>query len=145
MGRKASNVVNAEVNRLRRILEENPGKLDQDLMIELGIKKATFYRYKNRIRQQDIATWNEIAKETTQESSLKIMNALDFASRISKAIASDPLSEDRARLEATKQLIQNNVWRMQLLERGPKLLPRLEEKVIEEDATSETTMESIQQ
>jgi len=141
MGRKPSQVVNAEINRLRRILEENLDKSDQDIMLELGIKKTTFYRYKERIRQQDKETWLEMAKESMEERSAKIMKAIQFAEKGYKEIAYNPAADQRTRIEAFKQVIQANVWAMQLLERGPKIMPKLEAKLVE----SETSMESIRE
>jgi hypothetical protein len=130
MGRLPSQVVNAEISRLRRYLQDNLDKNDEEIIQALGIKRRTFYNYKEAIRDQDKAAWNEMAKETLEERSKKIMDAIEFANKIDKEIAETP-GDGRARVQAANQLIQNNVWAMQLLERGPKIMPKLEAKVIQ--------------
>jgi hypothetical protein len=129
MGRKPNQTINAEINRIRRYFEENIGKSDQQAIQELEINARRFYRYKEKIREQDKAAWAEMAKETFEERSKKIMDAIEFANKIDKEIAETP-GDGRARVQAANQLIQNNVWAMQLLERGPKIMPKLEAKVI---------------
>jgi hypothetical protein len=130
MGRLPSQQVNAEINRIRRYLQDNLDKNDEEIIQALGIKRRTFYNYKEAIRNQDKAAWLEMAKETLEERSKKIMDAIEFANKIDKEIAETP-GDGRARVQAANQLIQNNVWAMQLLERGPKIMPKLEAKVIQ--------------
>jgi len=142
MGRKPNQVVNAEINRLRRIIEDSIGtnKSDQDIIQELDIKERTFYYYKERIREQDKAVWYEMAKESLEERSGKIMKAMDYAQKVYKDIA-DNSPDHKARIQAANQIVQNNVWALQLLERGPKIMPKLEAKVIHIEP--ETNQESI--
>jgi hypothetical protein len=96
-------------------------------MQELEIKRRTYYMYKAAIREQDRDAWKEMAKETLEERSKKIMDAIEFANKIDREVAEES-EDDRARVQAANQLIQNNVWAMQLLERGPRIMPKLEEK-----------------
>jgi hypothetical protein len=130
MGRTPNQTVNAEINRIKRYLDDNIGKSDHDIIQELGIKERRFYYYKERIREREKEAWKEMAKETIEERSKKIMDAIEFANKIDKEIAETP-GDGRARVQAANQLIQNNVWAMQLLERGPKIMPKLEAKVIQ--------------
>jgi hypothetical protein len=58
------------------------------------------------------------------------MDAIEFANKIDKQVALES-ADDRARVQAANQLIQNNVWAMELLERGPRIMPKLEGKVIQ--------------
>jgi hypothetical protein len=130
MGRKPNQQINAEISRIRRYFAENTNKSDQQAIQELEINERRFYRYKEKIREQDKTAWLEMAKETLEERSKKIMDAIEFANKIDKEIAETP-GDGRARVQAANQLIQNNVWAMQLLERGPKIMPKLEAKVIQ--------------
>ena len=129
MGRVPKQTINAEINRIRRYFEQNPTKADPIAIQELEIKERTYYLYKARIREQDRQAWIEMAKETLEERSKKIMDAIEFANKIDREVAQES-GDDRARVQAANQLIQNNVWAMQLLERGPKIMPKLEAKVI---------------
>lgn len=130
MGRVPKQTINAEINRIRRYFEQNPTKADPIAIQELEIKERTYYQYKARIREQDRQAWLEMAKETLEERSKKIMDAIEFANKIDREVAQES-RDDRARVQAANQLIQNNVWAMQLLERGPKIMPKLETKVIQ--------------
>jgi len=49
MGRTPNQTVNAEINRIRRYLEDNIGKTDREIIQGLGIKERRFYYYKERI------------------------------------------------------------------------------------------------
>ena len=129
MGRVPKQTINAEINRIRRYFEQNPTKADPIAIQELEIKERTYYLYKARILEQDRQAWLEMAKETLEERSKKIMDAIEFANKIDREVAQES-GDDRARVQAANQLIQNNVWAMQLLERGPKIMPELETKVI---------------
>lgn len=143
MGRKPSQVVNAEVNQLRRHLESpnNRQKSDLQNIEELQIKPATYYRYKQRIKQQNIAAWNEIAKESQEEALLKIKKALDYTLGIYTDVA-DNSPDHKARIAAAQQIIQNSVWYLRLLEKGPKIMPKLEVKLIEQTEAMEPVRNS---
>jgi ACT domain-containing protein len=139
LGRKPSQQVNSEINRLRRVLETS-NKSDIELIEELQIKKATFYRYKETIREQDKEAWQEIAKESLEERSKKIMDAINFALTNFKDIAINS-NDDRAKIEANKNVIQANVWAKELLEKGPtkKVISK-----VEDGLESKDSMESLE-
>lgn len=117
MGRKSSNVVNAEINRLRRVLESTD-KSDIELMEELQIKEKTFYRYKQRIHQQNQDAWLEIAKESLESAALKVKQSLDYCIKISKDVANNS-NDQRARLEAAKKVVECHMMFYKMLEKGP--------------------------
>ncbi|HSW91372.1 MAG TPA: hypothetical protein VLG09_01865 [Candidatus Saccharimonadales bacterium] len=143
MGRVPIQRQKAEINRIRRYFEENPTKADPIAIQELAIKERTYYQYKARIREQDRQAWLEMAKETLEERSKKIMDAIEFANKIDRQVA-ETSGDDRARVQAANQLIQNNVWAMELLERGPRIMPKLEGKVIQiQPATPEDNKEPV--
>lgn len=142
MGRKASNVVNAEINRLRRVLESSD-KSDIELMEELKIKKTTFYKYKDIIREQDKEAWKEVAKESLESAALKVKKSLDYAIKIYRDVA-DNAPDQRARIEAAKKLVECQITFYRMLEKGPTsktiVLPKVEER--KEDST-DRRMESL--
>jgi hypothetical protein len=118
MGRKSSQVINAEINRLRRYLQDNLDKNDEDIIQELDIKRRTFYDYKERIREQNKEAWKEIAKESLEEAALKVKNSLDYCIKISKDVA-DNSNDQRARLEAAKKVVECYMMFYKMLEKGP--------------------------
>jgi hypothetical protein len=117
MGRKASNVVNAEINRIRRVLESTD-KSDIELIEELQINRKTFYRYKERIREQDKEAWLEVAKESLESAALKVKQSLDYCIKISKDVA-DNSNDQRARIEAAKKVVECYMMFYKMLEKGP--------------------------
>jgi len=117
MGRKSSNVLNAEINRVRRVLESTD-KPDYQLIEELQIKQTTFYRYKEKIRQQNKDAWKEVAKESLEEAALKVKQSLDYCIKISKDVAENS-QDQRARLEAVKKIVECNMMFYRMLEKGP--------------------------
>lgn len=131
MGRKSKNVVNAEINRLRRVLESTD-KPDFEVIEELKVKPATFYRYKNRILEQDKAAWLEVAKESLESAALKIKKKLDYAMKIYKDVA-DNAPDQRARIEAAKKLVECQIIFYRMLEKGPTsktiVLPEVKEDI----------------
>lgn len=146
MARKSDKYIHAETNRIRRVLEEadNIDKKDLDIIEQLQIKPATFYHYKAKIRKQDQALWDEMAKETMKERSAKIMKSIQFAQKIFKGVALHS-SDDRAKIEAAKNVIQADVWAKELLEKGPKVMIELEAKINESIPKSkDTTVESLE-
>jgi len=140
MGRKASNVVNAEINRLRRVLEISD-KSDMELMEELKVKKTTFYKYKDIIREQDKEAWKEIAKESLESAALKVKKSLDYAIKIYRDVA-DNAPDQRARIEAAKKLVECQITFYRMLEKGPTSKTIVLSKEAKEDST-DRRMESL--
>ena len=120
MGRKPYQQVHAEVNRLRRVIEnpDNYDKSDVEIINELGINRCTFYRYKARILEEDKEVWSKIRREGLESQALKILKSLNMAIKVNTEIALHS-TDDRARIQATSSVVQNQVYIMQLLERGP--------------------------
>src|ERR1051326_1589076 len=133
MGRSTQQV-HAEINRIRRVLEnvDNYDKSDVDLINELGINRRAFYRYKAKILQEDREVWSKIRMQGLETQALRILKSLNLAIKVNTEIALHS-SDDRARIQATNSVIQNQVWIMQLLERGPS--KSLEAKIISEHPT----------
>jgi len=140
MGRNSKNVLNAEINRLRRVLESTD-KADYELIEELKIKQTTFYRYKNKIQEQDKAAWLEIAKESLESAALKVKKSLDYAIKIYKDVA-DNSPDQRARIEAAKKLVECQIIFYRMLEKGPTSKTIVLSKEVKEDST-DRRMESL--
>jgi len=117
MGRKPSQQVNSEINRLRRVLESTD-KLDTELIEELKIKKSTFYRYKEKIMEQDKAAWLETAKESLESAALKVKRELDYCIKINRDVAENS-QDQRARLEAARRIVECRMMFYKMLKEGP--------------------------
>jgi hypothetical protein len=128
--RRPSQVVNAEINQLRRYLENNLDKNDVEIMQELGINSRRYYRYKDKIREQDKQAWLEMAKESLESAAFKVKKSLDYAIKIYKDVA-DNAADQRARIEAARKLVECQIMFYRMLEKGPTsktiILPKVTE------------------
>jgi hypothetical protein len=86
---------------------------------ELKIRKTTFYRYKEKIRQQDKEAWLETAKESLESAALKVKKSLDYCTKIARDIANDNSQDAKARLEAAKKVVECSITYYRMLEKGP--------------------------
>ncbi len=120
MGSKPYRQVHAEVNRLRRVLEnpDNYDKSDVEIINELGINQRRFYRYKARILEEDKEVWSKVRMQGLETQALRILKSLNLAIKVNTEIALHS-TDDRARIQACQSVVQNQVYIMQLLERGP--------------------------
>ena len=145
MGKKSSNVVNAEINRIRRALE-NTEKSDIELMEELQVKEKTFYRYKQRIHEQDKNAWLEVAKESLESAALKVKRELDYCIKINRDVA-EHSPDQRARLEAARRIVECRMMFYKMLKEGPTsksiTIPNLVQERERERNDTDRRMESL--
>ena len=58
MPRNSKQLVEAQSNRIRRLMEDN--KSDRQIIQALGINNHTYYTYKSRIQKEDGHIWDKI-------------------------------------------------------------------------------------
>ena len=61
MSKKSRSQINIESNFIRQYMEQNLelGKSHEDIIQQLGISRATFYRHVKRIMKQDEKVWDK--------------------------------------------------------------------------------------
>ena len=72
MTRKHKTVLNAELNQIRRMLEQS--YTNGRIIEELKIQPKTLQRHLNRIYEIDRELWNEIARESLESRAVKIID-----------------------------------------------------------------------
>ena len=129
MGRKSRQVIQAELNEIRRLSSER--KQDSEIAAVLGITPRGLSKLKARIYQQDTEQWATIAKQSLESKALKIIQTLEDCYYINKEIAQDATCEPRDRIEASQVMVQAQINMFQLLKQGPTIRLQLPYKVAE--------------
>ena len=129
MARKTRQVVQAELNEIRRLVRE--GKKDIDIAIAIGIKERALYNLKAKIYQQDREQWANAARESLESRALRIMESLQECYDFNRQLMLDPTEQARDRIEASQIMVQAQINVFQLLKQGPTLRLQLPYKVTE--------------
>ena len=129
MVRKSRQVVQAELNEIRRLLSLR--NKDTDIAIALDMTLRQLYRLKVKIYEQDRIEWSNMAKQSLETKALKIMEVLDNCYHINESIAENPGAEPRDRIEASQVMVQAQINMFQLLKQGPTIRLQLPYKVAE--------------
>ena len=129
LARKTRQVVQAELNEIRRLVRE--GKKDIDIAIAIGIKERALYNLKAKIYQQDREQWANAARESLESRALRIMESLQECYDFNRQLMLDPTEQARDRIEASQIMVQAQINVFQLLKQGPTLRLQLPYKVTE--------------
>ena len=121
MSRKSRNVMNAETAVIRRYMEQNLplGKGHNDIIKELGISRATYFRYVKRIQDEDAEIWDKVHMDSAKYRATQLMDALLNCVNLCKQIMNDPKSRASDRIEAAKTLCiaETNIFK--IIQEGP--------------------------
>ena len=129
MGRRSRQVVQAELNTIRRLTREL--KQDHEIAQELDLTISAVTKLKARIYQQDTEAWAEASKESLEARALKIMQSLERCYNINKEIADDTTKEAGDRIEASQIMVKAQINIFQLLKQGPTFRLQLPYKITE--------------
>jgi hypothetical protein len=134
LARKSAHIIRAEINQIRRLLEDKDRYwTDTDIITKLNLNWRTYYRYKARIAEEDKELWQKIRSESLEKRALGILQALDDGYRTAKKIRDNHKALPKDRMEAAKVAIKAKVNIYYLMEDGP--LPNL--RAIREKATTQ--------
>lgn len=134
MARKSAHIIRAEINQVRRLLEDKDRYwTDNEIISKLNLNWRTYYRYKARIAEEDKELWQKIRTESLEKRSLGILQAFDDGYRIAKKIRDNDKAQPKDRMEAARVAIKAKVNIYYLMEDGP--LPNL--RAIKEKANTQ--------
>jgi hypothetical protein len=121
VSRKSRFLVNAETALIRKYMEQNLelGKTHQDIMNELQIKPATYYRHVKRIIDQDSKIWDKVHMDSAKYRAQRLVDDLLSCVNLCKQIMNDPKEKAADRIEASKTLCiaETNIFK--LINEGP--------------------------
>lgn len=118
---------------------------DRQIVEHLGININTFYKYKQKIQQEDAKAWLMLHQESGQARAVELVNILDECKNLALSISRDSKHDPRLRLEANKVAAESAANIMKIVMEGPTFktsLPEIQIKVKElttEKAKAETT------
>ena len=98
---------------------------EDKIIKDLKISRVTFFRYKKRIKEEIIKTYEKESKDATQYEYAMLKNALEDCYRINYQIANDNKKSPRARSIASEMFVVARAQLVKLAEKGPTFKPQL--------------------
>ena len=100
------------------------GKTHNDIMNELQIKPATYYRYVKRIMDQDAKIWDKVHIDSAKYRAQQLIDSLLDCVNLCKQIINDPKSKPSDKIEAAKTLClsQSHIYKIVEMVQHSRLL-----------------------
>jgi predicted DNA-binding transcriptional regulator AlpA len=113
--------MNAETNLIRKFMEQNLelGKSHNDIIQELGISRATYYRHVKRIMDEDAKIWDKVHMDSAKYRAQRLVDSLLNCVNLCKQIMNDPKARPVDRIEAAKTLCISEAQIYKIVENGP--------------------------
>ena len=102
-GTKSKQVRNAEIKVISDLLDK--WKPDKEIMDQLKIPKATYYRYKESIFEEDKKLLEQIRANELEHRIMQVRNSLEYCIKINKDICENS-KDDRARSDASIMIVK---------------------------------------
>ncbi len=127
VSKKSRNLVEAECNFIRKFMEQNLelGKSHRDIMNELQISEATYYRHVKRIMDEDAKIWDKVHMDSAKYRSQRLIDDLLNCVNLCKQIMNNPNEKPADRIEAAKTLCISEAQIYKIVECGPTFKPTL--------------------
>ena len=118
---KSRMLVNAETTLIRKFIERRLplGKSHEDIIKELGISRATYFRYVKRIMNKDAEVWDKVHMDSTKYRATRLIDALLNCLNLANEIMSNPNEDSRVRLEAARTAAEAEVNIYKVIAEGP--------------------------
>ena len=117
MPRNSKQLVEAQSNRIRKLMEKN--KSDRQIIQELGINNHTYYTYKWRIQKEDAHLRDKIHIDSAKYRAVQLIQLLEDCKNTCIKIRDDKTEMAKDRIEAAKTAceVQANIFK--LINEGP--------------------------
>jgi hypothetical protein len=119
--KKSRSLINAETNLIRKFMEQNLelGKSHEDILKDLGISRATYFRYVKRIMDEDAKIWDKVHMDSAKYRAQRLVDALLNCVNLCKKIMNDEKASYRDKIEASKTLCiaETNIYK--IVQEGP--------------------------
>jgi IS30 family transposase len=125
--KKARNLVAAETNLIRKMIEQNLelGKSHEDIIQQLGISRATYDRHLKRIQKEMEKIWDKIYIDSAKYRATQLMDCFNNCIRVCKEILADAKAKHSDKLEASRTLCEAQANILKLVDDGPTFRPSL--------------------
>jgi hypothetical protein len=127
MPKKSKSVINRETSLIRRFLENNVERnlSHEDIIGELNISRATYYRHVKRIMDQDAKVWDEVYLDSAKYRAAQLMDCFNNCIKVCKEILADPKTKADDRMEAARTICEAQANILKLVSDGPTFRPSL--------------------
>ena len=127
MSKKSKSVINRETSLIRRFLENNVERnlSHEDIIQQLGISRATYYRHVKRIMDQDAKVWDKIYLDSAKYRAAQLMDCFNHCIKVCKEVLADPKAKPGDRMEAARTICEAQANISKLVNEGPVFQPSL--------------------
>ena len=116
MSRKSRSQINAETALIRKFMEQNLelGKSHEDIINQLNISRATYYRHVKRIMDEDAKVWDKVHMDSAKYRAQRLIDDLLNCVNLCKQIMNDEKAKPDDRIEAAKTLCiaETNIFKI---------------------------------
>ena len=121
MSNKSRNLISAETNLIRKFLEQRLelGTSHEDIIQQLGISQATYYRHLQRIQRQDAEKWEKVYLDSAKYRAVQLLTDLQNCRNLCLKIAMDEKEISKDRIEAYKTACEASANIFKLVQEGP--------------------------
>ena len=114
--KETNHIVQKQLAEIRSLLDA--GKKAPEIAELLDMKPRTVEYRIMQLRKRDKEQWKVKAIESLDSRAYKILESLEYCIKVNKDIA-DNSKDDKARIDASKMVVDTNVAIYQFLEHGP--------------------------
>jgi hypothetical protein len=132
-GTKSRQVRNAEIKVITDLLDK--WKSDKEIMAQLNIASATYYRYKSSIYKQDKKLLDRIRTDELAHRTMQVRNSLEYCISVNKKIC-ESSTDDKAKIEASAMIVKAQMGLLNLALEPPY---KEQIKIIARDVEQDTT------
>jgi hypothetical protein len=127
MSKKSRTLIDAETNLIRKFLENNVERnlSHYDIIDQLGISRATYFRHVKRIQQQDAKVWDNVYLGSAKYRATELMELFNLCIRTCKEIIDDKNTKPSDRIEAARTASEAAANILKLSDEGPTFKPSL--------------------
>lgn len=115
-GTKSKQVRDAEIKIISDLLDK--WKSDKEIMEQLKIPKATFYRYKNSICEEDKILLDQIRTNELEHRIIQVRNSLEYCIAVNRKICENS-KDEMAVIDASSMIIKAQMGLLNLIHGGP--------------------------
>ena len=121
VSKKSRNLISAETNLIRKFLEQRLelGTSHEDIIQQLGISQATYYRHLQRIQRQDAEKWEKVYLDSAKYRAVQLLTDLQNCRNLCLKIAMDENVEYRDRMEGARTAAEASANIFKLINEGP--------------------------
>ena len=125
--KQTNHIVKKQLSQVQDLLDQ--GKKAKEIGELLDMKPRTVEYRIAQLRKRDKEYWKEIALESLEDRAFKILESLQYCIDVNKDIAENS-KDDKARIEASKLIVETNIATYQFLENGPLSLTPVAKRAI---------------